>query len=505
MTSSITEGKVKSYAYNIRTCSLIFRELLLELLPGLGRNKGHWRLFFKLLYSENNQTIVSQERVAAYYEAKKDLENHKFSAIYYLELFQAEVAPLEIIEYSFVGGKAREVKIVLPVEILTFREYELNGNYKGSLRVMVSDGSKFNPKNIKKLEVEDMELVKPAFYEEAVFIQNYLNFLPKACFANVVKRIDEAESHLCDRESDGSRIIKDVITQQINLRTLAEQPKPIYSVTANGNTARLFAVNASLQGIHSHLRKYLTQDWVELDLSQAHLAIVAHLWNIPILHSFLKSDHSIWESLLPHMGYAANDLKIKASVKEFIYSLVYGMSQANLEANITADLSAEAYKAFMSYPLIGEIVKARKLKVKELTDAGTYTTTLGKTYEIYNRQNFKTKEFETNVNSVLATEASEVELLLMYPIFKLASTSKSFKVLLYQFDGVSINVKDKSRIDSVIRAIQNEVTNTATLLNIPTKLEVKINKLEIPEPSIPKPQITVGEFISNSIRKHFKF
>jgi hypothetical protein len=63
--------------------------------------------------------------------------------------------------------------------------------------------------------------------------------------------------------------------------------------------------------------------------------------------------------------------------------------------------------------------------------------------------------------------------MLLYPIFQLASTTDSFKVLLYQFDGVSINVRDKRRKEAIIKSIQDEVGKVADRLGIPTKLEIK--------------------------------
>lgn len=64
-------------------------------------------------------------------------------------------------------------------------------------------------------------------------------------------------------------------------------------------------------------------------------------------------------------------------------------------------------------------------------------------------------------------------MLLLEPIFDLSIESQQFFITLYQYDGITIDVRDKSRKDSVLKKIHSVFDKRAKELGIYTKLSVK--------------------------------
>ena len=466
----------KVYAsYSKRTCSLKLRNTILKYSPNLEDYPEHWNLFTELLYAPEHRIVANEERLAKLYVESHKLANRNFSGKDKLNNFEEQILRLKIKEYSFMEGLAREVSIRFVHTIEEEFKKELLGENDLDTQVFIETGEICNKNNIKKLENEDLLEVKPSYYEEAKFIQDYLNKLPKKPFTEMAKNVWQAKSKVYDKDDEGNSIITDPAAQLRILDCIKEQPKPIYSSTKERNTARLFSVNVSLQYVHSHIRSFLTKDWVELDLAQAHLAIVATTWNIPVVTKFLKKKINIWTSLLLWMEFDLADIKKKKALKQFLYSLIYGMSLTNLKEDIDNAFYPGAYERFIEHEVIASILVARRRKTREISKLESYTTPLGREFKVVHYKDKTTQKFESNINTIISAESSEYELMLVAPIFRLAAQPNIFKVLLYQFDGVSISARDKSRTKYVIKNIQKEVDKVAEQLGILTTLEVKVN------------------------------
>ena len=149
-------------------------------------------------------------------------------------------------------------------------------------------------------------------------IQAYLNDLPPHGFSQARKKyIAKAYEAVASMPSATEREKRSQSNALMMLRHIDEAPKPLYEVRRN--THRLFAPG-SLQGLNRNIRAILTQDWINLDLKSAHLAICARLWGVDSLQDFLSSGESIWDVLIDHMEGALQ----KQAIKEILYALTYG-------------------------------------------------------------------------------------------------------------------------------------------------------------------------------------
>lgn len=258
----------------------------------------------------------------------------------------------------------------------------------------------------------------------------------------------------------------------IHLHSIEERPQPIYVGSRQRNTVRLFELYMGLQGIQSDIRRILTQDWIEMDLQNAHLAIVAKVWDIPSVKEYLATGKSIWESLLPHMNIPLTDKNSKSLIKTFLYGCVYGMSLETLERDMVSLLGEEKHQAFVSHPVIKAILEARTQRIKAIRQKGGVITHLGEAIHLIR---YKNEEglWEDSVLTILSQEASEFEMLLLEPIIDLSKSSGDFHVTLYQFDGVSIHLKNSSKKHYVLKRIKKAVDQRAKELDIMTSLIIK--------------------------------
>lgn len=514
--------KLINLLYMRRTASETVYKTIAQFFPGLGSNAGHWRHLMRHYYSLDGTSSIASILIGAhqiakdYNEIRKIItENYGYHPIERIKRFWEEVYPYDFVKYEkytyevddkcevfeyieeveyIAKEKSRCSLFEFPPEIIQLRKDELAGKFKGESRYYFDTQLKVTKNNKSKLITED-KLEAQIFQLDLNKLQkilgsktlaqmqtkflNYLNNLPSNRFSKIVKYVDQArkamyDTYVCPYTGETKYEInpESWYQQGLILDSIEEQPQPFYKHSPKGNTVRAFQINPGLQIVARHLRSVLTQDWVEVDLAQAHLAIVAKLWNIPEVTEFLKTGESIWPSLLEWMGYQKNDHRIKVILKPFLYSVIYGMSFTRLENELIGITSKQnGYKQFTSHPIVAALIEARKHRTEQIKKAGVYKTLLGNQIKVTCYR--KNGKFESNVNTILSQEANEMEMFLMSPIIHLAEQTDEFDVVLYQFDGCSLAFKDNTKKDRWLKKIKEQVDKMAKDLGFEIGLDIK--------------------------------
>ena len=262
------------------------------------------------------------------------------------------------------------------------------------------------------------------------------------------------------------------------LSAIANDPVPRYLPSYTGNTVRVFTSGYSLCTIDKSLRRVLQPDWIELDLASAQLAIVGQDWGLAEVTEFLESGGSIWDSLYDFMGWAEYRSGVpkksaKPALKKGLYSAVFGGGKKKiLDLMYSEYVSGVHYPGFLVYegflgsffehPLVRELMKARRGQLREIEQEEGAEDVFGETIKL---------KSGTNSRSVLAQLAQAQELQLLLPALDVAEAeldraeekgaNARFWITLWQHDGFSIRVRDKSRRSTIVRKFQKAV-NEAT-------------------------------------------
>lgn len=463
--------------YLKRTCSQALWDALLKEYPGLKDNPGHRRHIARLLWAPDHSKVnIGRFQIARDYDKLRDLANNTFIAIDCIEKFHKEVFEYQYIEHDHILHRCRLAIVEFPPLILYLRDLDLKCPQRN--RCFIADGTKFVAKKKHLLKREDIQEADYLTYKTYITplaskLQQYLNQLPTNRFSKIDKYIPSALDALWDKDPDGNYYVHPDthFEQRLILDLIAEQPQPIYKPTLRGYTVRLFQLNSGLQGINSYLRGILTQDWIELDMQHAHLSIVATLWDIPELLQLLQTGANMWDLIIEDLNFPGSYVVVKSKLKSIMYSTLYGMSIANLKREVAAAFGEDKVDAFFNQAIISIILKARKDRTDLLTKKKYYTTHLGKEVKPYAYRD--EDGFKSNLNSVISYEISEYEMLLLEPIFDLSIETQQFFITLYQYDGITIDVRDKSRKDSILKKIHSVFDKRAKELGIYTKLSIK--------------------------------
>ena len=127
------------------------------------------------------------------------------------------------------------------------------------------------------------------------------------------------------------------------LKKIGVNPKPAFRTSLKGNTVRIFENNGhAYLALKRDVRKALTRDWIEYDLKSAQLAIVAKLWNLPIITDFLRNGKDIWMEIGETLDIVDKEKSnpnthfkdVKSDIKAALYAIIFGISNNNLEAMI---------------------------------------------------------------------------------------------------------------------------------------------------------------------------
>jgi len=273
-----------------------------------------------------------------------------------------------------------------------------------------------------------------------------------------------------------------------DLRGVVIDPFPLYRPATDENgSVRLVPRPPSLATIPKKMRRTLQPDWIEMDLSQAHLAIAAGEWGLDEVTERLEASHeggerSIWRDLHRHTECERHGIpqsKAKRGFKSALYALLYGAAPANIYKAVKdsyaeksdlddPDLPDSVLKRFGSHSVIKRLYVGREKRIKEMGEAEVAE-------DIFGRELHYDPDSHEEIRSVLSKLAQSIELKLLEPVVDAVVEESErdhprFKVLLWQHDGFSFRPAQSRDEELWIRRLKKRVDEANT--KYPTRLEV---------------------------------
>ncbi|MEP0548927.1 MAG: hypothetical protein ABJF88_18475 [Rhodothermales bacterium] len=276
-------------------------------------------------------------------------------------------------------------------------------------------------------------------------------------------------------------------------------PKPLYHTSPK--TVRLSPYGLNIAMLQSEVRKYWASlaGWIELDLSNAQLAINAVRWNVQsVIETLRDPNYSVWPDLIQHLGGDVADIKarglyerVKDALKAVVYGLSYGMGKRNLgrfgkEFDADADKHRrvieevfgmkpkEAGRLLLQHPLIAALLEARKGVFERVLSDGGLTDCFGRWIKVEGRTIDQRK---AAARSALAQAAQAEEMAILAPVIYAAIDEAKkarplWRIVLWQHDGFSLWFKEERHRKTVVANLQQLVAEEAGKRGIPTRLEV---------------------------------
>jgi hypothetical protein len=463
-----------------------FRKILLDRFPALRTNSAFRYLLGHILYgtwidSDSGELIIHSKLLAEMNDDVKGWEGGNFEALKFIESFSQDVFYIEYRAQDIYTDPPTARRIVwtsLPDDL---KAESLKQTGLGADAVWLASGKPLSGNDGTRirstLESEANSLSSKVKSVEALAILTYLNGLPSNRFKKIVGENFQGALD-CLNRIDGNR---DRQQQWKLLKSIGEQPKPLYKPVAN--SVRLYGLNPSLLRLRRDVRVALTSGWHSADLHAAQLAIIAKIWNCPLTMEFLSEGKSIWSSLARHFNEPSEDFK--PAYKELLYRIAFGAGDTSLRKFAAKSLGCdESFDRFLAHPIISEVWKAREQTKRRLNDEKHLVDAFGNVLRL--DQNAKlvwtpeTSKYRTTSNalSLMAQQAQSYEMKLMWPIFEKAMSigrddRHGFMITSYLFDGFTFVPFDSRDIEKWISWLQGTVSRQASELGIPTRLEVE--------------------------------
>ncbi len=335
---------------------------------------------------------------------------------------------------------------------------------------------------------------------------NALSRLLKANFHRAFDRLDEIKAEMMRRaagEQDAgareklqSAALRFYDHQLRCLEAIKETSRPRYFVSPN--SPRLFPISDHLTALTADVRRTLLEGLVEVDLVSCHLAILAKILDLKRVRTFLEGKESIWDYLFRTMRLqsVAKEAPLRKRIKdvlkqEGLYPALYGRQRGQIiqcvDDRLTDALVGTAHagkltgigRRFVQDPMISEILSATADKLREIGRSGSLLDVDGRRIALPTHHGDIQLSLKANPKTALCYAAGVIELKLMTAIVRLQQKQQSrrFQILLWQHDGVSLHIKDKSRVERVLGEIKTAVAEEASRLGVHTHLEIEPSTL----------------------------
>jgi hypothetical protein len=456
-------------------------------------------LLFSAWREEDGDRVVISAEILAAIEGKKTQHTSKnYRSGDLIKNFARDVGDWEYFdlnESDYAKRRCRSVRVTLPDELRNMLRDELSNTTNPNAVYFCDGSSRSTKRNKEEREEEKQDALSGLNGAEVVkdtrVVSEYLNGLSTYRFSSVLQRLPAARVAVEEQyERAVLRAMSGDFEAQITaertaetkrlhhlrvLRAIEYQPQPFYSPSPRCRTVRVFARHETLTALSGSIRRVLCPDWLEFDLQQSQLAICAALWQIPLVEAFLNEHASVWHPFFEHLGldYGLRTTdpdtysELKKPVKNFLYSLIFGMPFPTAKAGLTTALAGETQLAgirLAEHPVIVALYDARE-------SAAAAVRADGGLEDCYGRWLVLDKSEKRHEYSLLAQNAQAFEMALLRPVVDLArSSGGKFDVTLWQHDGFSVAVKDKSRTDYWERRIIETVDSRAKELGIDTRL-----------------------------------
>ncbi len=451
----------------VRFCSKWFREELRALYPGLDAKPERWFFLQYLIYCHHydfatGKLVASAKLVAEWMGKEREYHRRNFSTRAVADDFSKNVFPVDLLAHVHKPSKGLfEARIVLSAFPKAVEQlWEIERRSRKSPRVEFATGKKaVNPK---------LTLGSSSAPEASKVMAKYMNGLPTNRFTKAINaHWDEAAAvaaNLGDMHTPAGR-------QSAILAQLITNPKPLYKTVEN--SARIFsATDASIANLKRCVRDVLCQDWLKCDLASAQYSINYRVWGMEDAGTPFVAKP--FDTLISDLGLSAD---ARPALKKIIYSICFGMSTRRDSAkenisDLCNAISPNLWHSFKKHRLINGLLKTRKIQMNNIR-FDKYALDAWDSPILLKPQlhNGRTGD---NVRSALAQVAQSYEQRLMFEIYRLALQNRGkhgFSILVNTYDGLYIDVHDKSDTESWKRRISGAVQAEAMKLGIHTQLE----------------------------------
>jgi hypothetical protein len=273
------------------------------------------------------------------------------------------------------------------------------------------------------------------------------------------------------------RTIEDASKQLSNLKLLRAieiQPVPVYARSKLGQSERLYTVGASAQNLSSAPRRALLgvngKTVFDFDLSNAQLAILSVLWDVPLLSTTLREASSFWAYLGEQL---TRDISlIKPALKLFTYELAYGMNEVTARQRLAHRTDPATAQAVAGLDVFQAIVAARDKQMNMLLDGGSLRAACGRALRIQ-ELDAPLEARQAEARSLLAQQAQSYEAQLVLKAIEPVLCDPEVAILVWQHDGFTLKFSREDALKKYLPKMQTSLQLEANRLgNIPTKLEV---------------------------------
>ena len=381
------------------------------------------------------------------------------------QLIEATKKVLPFIVKPLIPGEPRHIKLSLS-DTQAKRVIEIFSLVEKSKNYVLPNGKVANEKNL-RLEEKNAQKIRTNSVTEDVeqirLIADYHNNLDKKIFTS---RIDKNLSCAVELTKNENQAKQASLNEY--LRGLRTYPKTY--LKPSNLSARLAPIGqVSWTNCPKELRRALLPEAIELDLANCHLAVASKLWGCTSLTDLLQQG-SIWD-------YAFDTLDIprcyKPALKKYTYSLAYGSPKPTKHfvsevqrLNLPTDNLEAILGRLEGSTIFSDLLSSRDAYLDTLRGKQNLETVLG--YSIPVGKNLD------GLRSTLSLEIQAYETLFVSEIYRLSRDETRFTVLVYSYDGVSLEVDSAYRYqtDSITKDLQSAVQSLATKHGIPTRLTV---------------------------------
>jgi hypothetical protein len=380
-------------------------------------------------------------------------------------------ATVHVISHRKGGSCVQIEPFTLPEPVETaFDEEDRSLGFEGT-RINLRNGTQYRPedrsaKRKKRRRRAERTADRHDVPERAQALQQALHDLPAQRFTKKFKAAQDDLRTLAQRWDRPDAEVS-VNPYTAILRELETVVLPLYKFT--GKTLRLTPAGPSLAALPEAMRQRVFDDYLEVDMASAQLALAASLWpDLGDLRTFLgDSDTGWWMELidwlcrkfeLPRTPSDDRFDLVKGMLKGFTYGLFYGMRVDNLRRLGTPhdpstdkddyyesirtmnrlfldgswpkprDGAARIGEVLFRHPLVEQLLDRREEMLAQIEAHGGITDCFGRSIETSENRDAK---------SVLAEHMQNAELKVMLPVGEMIVRDDELRFGLWQHDGVT--------------------------------------------------------------------
>jgi len=303
-------------------------------------------------------------------------------------------------------------------------------------------------------------------YPDQDYVASHLNSLPY--------------SHFTKGDIDAAYEVAQVLDKAIAERNTAtvdkrhhrrmvfavyDMPKPFYTPLANKESITPRMYGSTLTFMTSSIRHALHPDWIDFDIRNCHIAIIAYLFDAPRTREFLATGASFWQELMNYMNIAPEKWEqAKEFLKVALYSIAFGKHPSDANTNLENELGCRGIwwdKQFTTHPIVQEITHVLATAKNAIKAKNGMQSAYGWLALDDGRKSTR------KVDSILCCAIQSYELSIVSSCVMLVenertSDNSDFDIVLWQHDGLSIALKKSASVDAIASRLQKAVTRRAS-------------------------------------------